>query len=81
MLKIALKVAKVASILRRCEKPIFYTREYKGSLKDKAEIEELTVGWLKRLISRMKEVLGNYERERERERESEREREREVRND
>ena len=78
MLNLALKMAKVASILRRCEKPIFYTREYKGSLKDKAEIEELTVGWLKRLISRMKEVLGNYEqRERERERERAKERERE----
>lgn len=51
ILNLALKLAKAALVLRRCVKPIFYTREYEGKLKDKVEIKALTVGMLRRMIS------------------------------
>ena len=44
MLNLALKVAKVASVLRSCEKPISYIRKDQGNLKDKVGNEELIVG-------------------------------------
>ena len=65
MLNLALKVTKAASVLRSCEKPIFYTGEYKGNLKDKAEIEELTVGSLKRLVSGGRRCSGTTNNQRE----------------
>ena len=44
MLNLALKVAKAASVLRSCEKPISYIRKDQGNLKDKVGNEELIVG-------------------------------------
>lgn len=44
MLNLALKVAKAASVLRRCEKLISYVRKKEGNLKDKVENEKLTIG-------------------------------------
>ena len=54
-------MAKATSVLRRCEKPIFYVRKCEENLKDKIESKELTVGSLRKMISGRKKVLGNYE--------------------
>lgn len=54
-------MAKVASVLKRCAKLIFYIRKYEENLKDKVESKELTDNTLRKMILERRKVLGNYE--------------------